>query len=158
MALVVASCGRPSSVEGPPTAAAEQGLAKVDMCTLLTPEELESFGFRAPGEPETGSSGEPACAFSGRPFGATFFKNQEMTVEKYSQQDTWAKFDRLEVDGRPAANTITKGSTQARLCSTMFDAGGGVITLTVQEFRDEGANVCAESVKVAEVIAPKLPR
>lgn len=154
----MAGCGGPSSEGDPPVKSEPQGLAKIDPCTLLTPEELESFGFEGPGEPETGSTGEPACSFTGQPFGATFFKKQDMTVEKYGQQDTWAKFDRLEVDGRPAASTIAKGSTQSRICSVMFDAGGGVIDLTLQEFRDKGLDECGEALKVAEKIAPRMPK
>ncbi|QIZ39371.1 hypothetical protein FDZ84_09060 [Saccharopolyspora sp. ASAGF58] len=74
------------------------------------------------------------------------------------QQDNWAKFDRLEIDGRPAASAIDKSATQARLCSALFDAGGGVIIIDVSEFRDQGLDECAGGVKIAEAIAPRMPK
>ncbi|MER6991458.1 DUF3558 domain-containing protein [Saccharopolyspora hirsuta] len=158
--LALAGCGPSRSSEEPaPGAQQPQALAAVDPCTLLTPEELQSFGFEAPGEPDTGISSEPGCRFNGRPFRATFSKNQEKTVDSYGRQkDTWAKYDRLEIDGRPAASAIAEGSTQARLCSALFDAGGGVIIITVSEFRDQGLDECAEGVKIAEAIAPRMPK
>ncbi len=76
----------------------------------------------------------------------------------YGKQDNWAKYDRLEVDGRPAASAIDKSATQARICSALFDAGGGVIILTLSEFRDLGLDECGEALKIAEVIAPRMPK
>jgi uncharacterized protein DUF3558 len=158
--LSAAGCGGGSPKEGSPGSTEQkQALATVDPCTLLTPKELESFGFEGPGQPETGISSEPGCSFRGKPFTATFYKNQEKTVEAYGQQEgTWAKYDRLEIDGRPAASAIAEGSTQARICSALFDAGGGVIILTLSEFRDQGLDECGEALKIAEAIAPRMPR
>ncbi|MEU6268747.1 DUF3558 domain-containing protein [Saccharopolyspora shandongensis] len=157
--LAVAGCGGPNSTETPASKTQTQGLAAIDPCTLLTPEELKSYGFEAPGEPTSNTASEPGCRFNGRPFRATFYKNQEKTVESYGQQQgTWAKYDRLEVDGRPAASAVAEGSTQARICSALFDAGDGVIILTLSEFRDQGLDECAEGLKIAEAIAPRMPR
>ncbi|WP_029535281.1 DUF3558 family protein [Saccharopolyspora spinosa] len=156
--LAAAGCGGGSPKDvSPGSMETDQGLAKVDPCTLLTPDELKSFGFEGPGQPETGITAEPGCSFRGKPFTATFYKNQEKTVESYSKQDNWAKFDRAEVDGRPAASAIDKSATQARICSGLFNAGGGVIIIDVSEFRDQGLDECAEGLKIAEAIAPRMP-
>ncbi|MER5389816.1 DUF3558 family protein [Saccharopolyspora sp. NPDC002686] len=160
VALTVAGCGGPTQGGDPASEAQSQkGLAVVDPCELLAPEQLKSFGFNGPGEPTSIVPSQPGCAFKGEPFSITVFKNEEETVESLGRQEgTWAKFDRLEVDGRPAASGISSGSTRARICSAMFNAGGGVIILTVQEFRDQGLDECAEGLKVAEAVAPKLPK
>ncbi|MER7012388.1 DUF3558 domain-containing protein [Saccharopolyspora sp. NPDC000359] len=156
--LAVAGCSAPSAEKEPAPDTQPQGLTAVDPCTLLTPEELAEFGFESPGEPDTGISSEPGCRFNGRPFRATFSKNQEKTVEALGKQDNWAKFDSLEIDGRPAASAVDKSATQARLCSAFFDAGDGVIIIDVSEFRDQGLDECAEAVKIAEAIAPRMPK
>ncbi|WP_093265153.1 DUF3558 domain-containing protein [Saccharopolyspora shandongensis] len=156
--LAIAACGGPASSDAPPPKEEPQGLAAIDPCALLTPEELKSFGFEESGEPDSSTSSEPGCRFNGRPFRATFSKNQEKTVESYGKQDNWAKFDRAEVDGRPAASAIDKSATQARICSALFNAGGGVIIIDVSEFRDQGLDECAEGLKIAEAIAPRMPR
>ncbi|MEU6129073.1 DUF3558 family protein [Saccharopolyspora sp. NPDC047091] len=134
------------------------GLAKIDPCTMLTEAELTARGVLPPGQPNEDISSEPGCDFDGEPFGYSFYKNQEMTVGRYGAQSNWAKFERRELDGRPAANTIDRTAVGARICSTMFDAGGGVITVTAQETDDEGRDECAESWQVAELIAAKSPR
>ncbi|GGI97491.1 hypothetical protein GCM10011581_38360 [Saccharopolyspora subtropica] len=157
--LAAAGCGGAESNGDPaPATQQPQGLAEIDPCTLLKPEELTSLGFETSGEPDTGITSEPGCRFNGRPFRATFSKNQEKSVESYGRQDNWAKFDRVEVDGRPAASAIDKSATQARICSALFDAGGGVIIIDVSEFRDQGLDECAEALRIAETIAPRMPR
>ncbi|MEV5535521.1 DUF3558 domain-containing protein [Saccharopolyspora shandongensis] len=156
--LAIAACGGPAPDDSPDPTEKPQGLAEIDPCALLTPDELKSFGFEESGEPDSGTSSEPGCRFNGRPFRATFSKNQEKTVESYGKQDNWAKFDRAEVDGRPAASAIDKSATQARICSALFNAGGGVIIIDVSEFRDQGLDECAEGLKIAEAIAPRMPR
>ncbi|MGW3471662.1 DUF3558 family protein [Saccharopolyspora sp. NPDC000995] len=157
--LSVAGCSGSSAGPGPSSSTpVSEGLSKVDPCTLLAPEQLESFGFEGPGELETGISSEPGCAFNGKPFGATFYKNQEQTVETYGQQANWAKYDHLEIDGRPAASAVDKSAVQGRMCSALFNAGGGVILVDVSESRDQGLDECAEALKIAEAIAPRMPK
>ncbi|QIZ36295.1 DUF3558 family protein [Saccharopolyspora sp. ASAGF58] len=156
-ALMIAGCGGPAA-KREPADTQPQGLASVDPCTLLTPDELKSFGFKGPGEPETTISSEPGCSFSGRPLGATFYKYQEKTVEAYSHKENWSKFDRLQIDGRAAASATSESGQAARICSAMFDAGGGVIVIDVSEVMDQGLDECAEALKVAQVIAPRMPR
>ncbi|GAB2667977.1 hypothetical protein GCM10027271_29620 [Saccharopolyspora gloriosae] len=133
------------------------GLSPVDPCALLTADELTERGAWVPGHPNNGITSEPGCDFDGDPFGYSFFKNQRMSVAKYGAQDNWAKFDRRELQGRPAANTIDASATKSRICSTMFDAGGGVIIVTAGELNDEGRDECAESWRLAELIAPRMP-
>ncbi|MEV0055783.1 DUF3558 domain-containing protein [Saccharopolyspora shandongensis] len=156
--LAAAGCGGGTAKRDPEPAQEKQGLAQVDPCTMVTPDVLESFGLRGPGDPETGISSEPGCYFNGERISGIFYKNQEKTVESYGKQDNWAKYDRLQIDGRPAASAIDKSSTQARICSTLFDAGGGVIILSVTEKRDQGLDECGEALKIAEAIAPRMPK
>ncbi|WP_223839387.1 DUF3558 family protein [Saccharopolyspora pogona] len=73
-------------------------------------------------------------------------------------QQISVRFDRTEVDGRPAVVTVDKGSVQARICSARFDAGEGSIIITLREETDQGLDECAEAVKIAEVVAPRMPR
>ena len=134
------------------------GLSGTDPCTLLAEDELVSYGVLLPGYPNASISAEPGCDFDGDPFGYSFAKNQQMTVDKYGSQDNWAKFDRRDLQGRKAASAIDSGSVGARICSTMVDAGGGVVIVTAGELNDEGRDECAESWRLAEVIAPRLPR
>ncbi|WP_346074376.1 DUF3558 family protein, partial [Saccharopolyspora thermophila] len=94
--LAAAGCSGGATAQDPPATQQRHGLADVDPCALLTPDELGAFGFEGPGQPDNGISSEPGCSFEGSPFGVTFYKNQEKSVESYGRQDNWAKFDRVE--------------------------------------------------------------
>ncbi|MCX2733378.1 DUF3558 family protein [Saccharopolyspora sp. NFXS83] len=158
--LAVPGCAVRAQPEVPGAAAParETGLESTDPCALLTEDELAARGAWPPGYPNRNVPAEPGCDYDGDPFGYSFFKNQEMTVESYGAQGNWAKFDRRELNGRAAANAINASSTGGRICSTMFDAGGGVIIVTAGELNDEGRDECAESWQVAELVEPKMPR
>nr|WP_246331260.1 DUF3558 domain-containing protein [Saccharopolyspora hordei] len=155
--LAAAGCGG-SAGQTPDPELKGQGLAQLDPCGILTEDELGAFGLEGPGSPEKGISSEPGCYYNGERTAVIVYKNQEKTVEAYGQQDNWAKFDELTVDGRAAASAIDKSATQARICSTLFNAGGGSIIVDVSESRDQGLDECAESQKIAEAIAPRMPR
>ncbi|MER7010373.1 DUF3558 domain-containing protein [Saccharopolyspora sp. NPDC000359] len=155
--LAVAGCGGPAG-QTPDPESQTQGLEQLDPCGIFTDDDLQAFGLEGPGSPETGIASEPGCYYNGDRTAVVVYKNQEQTVEAYGQQSNWAKFDALTVDGRKAASAIDKTATQARICSTLFDAGGGSIIVDVSESRDQGLDECAESQKIAEAIAPRMPR
>ncbi|MER2091115.1 DUF3558 domain-containing protein [Saccharopolyspora rectivirgula] len=166
-ALAVSGCGSGSDTSAAPDGdqpssaeQQEQGLRDVDPCQLLTPEEAAEFGFSGEGYDETLVDTEPACGFDGGPFGATFTVSRENTVETYGQGDNWARFDRIEIDGRAAARAVDESaSSSGDFCTVMFDAGGGAITIDVSEFRNpENVDPCDFAQQIAEVIAPRMPR
>lgn len=136
----------------------ESALADVDPCSMLTPEEAAKFGFETPGEKDDILPSEPACGYSGDPFGGTVSLNKEKSVKDLSEQDNWARFDQTKVNGRSAATAVDASATDARICTTMFDAGGGVVFVDVTEERDKGLDECAESKKIAEAIEPRMPK
>ncbi|WP_243793236.1 DUF3558 family protein [Saccharopolyspora gloriosae] len=158
--LAVPGCALRSQAEAPDAEAPARnaGLDSIDPCALLTEDELTARGAWPPGYPNRNVPAEPGCDYDGDPFGYSFFKNQQMTVESYGAQDNWAEFDRRELNGRVAANAINASSTGGRICSTMFNAGGGVIIVTVGELNDEGRDECAESWQLAELVEAKTPR
>ncbi|MCA1227714.1 DUF3558 family protein [Saccharopolyspora sp. 6M] len=158
--LALSGCALNSRADETPAARPKPGtgLADVDPCALLTDAELTSSGASVPGYPNDNISWEPGCDFDGDPFGYSVFKNQEMSVAKYETQAEWARYEHRELQGRAAANAIGTGSTKARVCTTLFDAGGGVLIVTASELNDGGRDRCAESWRLAELIAPRVPR
>lgn len=157
--LGLAGCGTGGGTTNDSTASPQSsGLAQVDPCTVLTPDELSSLGFDGPGEPENTIPSEPGCAFDSLEYGITVSKNQEKSVEEYGQQDSWATFDKTQVDGRPAATGVSKNATQADACTALVDAGGGVVLVDVSLLRAKDLDECGEALKIAGMIAPRLPR
>ncbi|PKW14802.1 hypothetical protein A8926_2451 [Saccharopolyspora spinosa] len=83
---------------------------------------------------------------------------KDQLTKQVSEGKLRSKFDRLQIDGRAAASATSESGTAARICSAMFDVGGGVILVDVSEFRNQGLDECGEALKVAQVIAPRMPR
>ncbi|KAA5828455.1 DUF3558 domain-containing protein [Saccharopolyspora hirsuta] len=157
--LGAAGCGTGGETTNAPASTQQNiGLGQVDPCTVLTPEELSSLGFEGPGQKQEGISSEPGCAFDSLEFGITISKNEEKSVEEYGKQDSWAKFDQTQVDGRPAATGVSKNATQADVCTALVDAGGGVVLVDVSLLRAKEMDECGEALKIAEKIAPRLPK
>lgn len=138
---------------------ASQGLKKVDPCKMLTPQDLKDFGLRGPGKPNTTLPWEPGCDYSrGDPITMTVYKNMRQTVVSAGKKPSWAMFKRIEVNGRSGAQAINEGSTQARICSTMFNAGKGLIEVSVSESElPDDLDECAKSTEIAKRIEPEMP-
>lgn len=160
--LGTAGCG-PGGLAGddsgePSAPPQEAGLAGVDPCAVLSPEKLTELGLEGPGQPLNDAPSEPGCDYMGDVIGATVSKNQGKTVESYAKQANWAKFESTDVNGRVGASAVDKGATQARICSAMFNAGGGVIVVDVSETRPGNLDECGEALKIAKLIEPNVPK
>ncbi|SDR00660.1 DUF3558 family protein [Actinopolyspora saharensis] len=135
-----------------------KSLENLDPCTMLSEAELKSFGLEPTGEPNNDLPWRPGCGYEGDPISATLFKDTRNTVSSNAEKDVWAEFERLQVNGRSGARAITKGSTQARICNVMFNAGDGLIQVQASEdgLSDE-IDECAKGLELAKKIEPTVP-
>ncbi|SDR00638.1 DUF3558 domain-containing protein [Actinopolyspora saharensis] len=135
-----------------------KSLESLDPCTMLSEAELKSFGLELPGEPTEDLPWSPGCYYEGDPITLTLFKDTRNTVSSNAEKSTWAEFERLQVNGRSGARTITKGATQARICNVMFDAGDGLIQVQATESRlPESVDECAKALEIAKKVEPNVP-
>lgn len=144
----------PTGSKNPP--ASSNALAGVDPCALLKPSDAEASGLRQPGSPDSEVSGEPGCKYKGQNLRANIFKN-EKPVEEIAKTAQWARFDRVEINGRAGAVAINSGSTQAKICNIFFNAGSGSINVQSGE-QFTPIDECAEGLKIAKLIEPNVPR
>ncbi|WP_347567520.1 DUF3558 domain-containing protein [Actinopolyspora sp. BKK1] len=136
----------------------EEVLAGVDPCNVLSDAELKSFGLEVPGEVTNNPSWAPGCQYQGDPVVASIRKETRDTVDSAAEKDTWAEFRRTEVNGRTAATAVTKGATQARLCSALFDAGRGMIQIQAHEISSsDSLDECAKALEIAKKVEPNVP-
>ncbi|WP_245695559.1 DUF3558 domain-containing protein [Actinopolyspora saharensis] len=136
----------------------EEVLAGVDPCGMLSDEELKSFGLELPGEAMSTVPWRPGCDYSGDPFGVMFVKNKRQTADSAAKKDTWAKFERAEVNGRAGATAVTEGATQAGTCDAMFDAGQGMIQIRAHDVaRSDSRDECAKALEIAKKVEPNVP-
>nr|WP_207630988.1 DUF3558 domain-containing protein [Actinopolyspora sp. BKK1] len=136
----------------------EEVLAGVDPCGMLSDEELKSFGLELPGETKSPLPWTPGCYYDGDTVSVSFNKNKRQTVDSAAKKDTWAKFERAEVNGRAGATAVTEGATQAETCDAMFDAGQGMIQIRAQEIsRSDNLDECAKALEIAKKVEPNVP-
>ncbi len=164
VALVgVAGCG-PGGLSGgtsPETTSAspsKDALASVDPCKMLPPETLKSFGLEVTGESRNELPWQPGCDYDGKPISATLIKNTRQTVSSAGKNSTWKEFERVQVNGRSGARAITQGTTKARLCNVMFNAGQGTIQVQAHEIRlPDDIDECQQALEIAKKIEPNVP-
>lgn len=156
---VVAGCGahgeNGDSSSAPPP---KDPLTTLDSCSILTPQDLSTFGLEGPGSPEHDVSWSPGCYFQGDAISASVHTNFKETAESSQSKPVWAKFDRVDINGRPGATAITQGTTQARQCVTMFDAGRGLVDVQVSTQNPGDNSQCDQSQKIAKQIEPRMPK
>jgi hypothetical protein len=84
-------------------------------------------------------------------------RNVAETTETSQKKPVWATFNRTDIAGRPGASAITKGSEHARACTTMFDAGRGMVDVIVTMNHPGDESQCEKSQEIAKQIAPAMP-
>ncbi|NHD18833.1 DUF3558 domain-containing protein [Actinopolyspora sp. BKK1] len=135
-----------------------KSLESLDPCKMLSEAELKSFGLELPGEPTEDLPWSPGCYYSGEPIVATLFKDTRNTVSANAEKPNWVEFERLQINGRSGARAITKGTTKARLCNAMFNAGDGLIQVQVRETNPpDTLDECAKALEIAKKIEPTVP-
>nr|WP_246300169.1 DUF3558 domain-containing protein [Actinopolyspora biskrensis] len=133
-------------------------LAGVDPCGILSDAELKSFGLKTEGKVTNSPPWAPGCQYQGDPVVASIRKETRDTVDSAAEKETWAEFERTEVNGRAGATAVTGGATQAGICSALFDAGQGMIQIQAQEFsRSDDLDECAKALEIAEKVEPNVP-
>jgi hypothetical protein len=148
-----------------PTPSAQPGgaLANLDPCTIAKPEQLSAAGLPAQGKPQKRADVEPGCEYDSgiRGWKATIYRNATTTFDSYRSQPNWAKVDPVDVNGRPAVNAIDKQAVGAKVCTTIFSAGGGSIVVDAQPGdprKATDASACDQGLKFAKQIEPNLPK
>ncbi|WP_460327993.1 DUF3558 family protein [Actinopolyspora lacussalsi] len=164
MALIGATACSPSegagngSSETTGSSPSGEALATVKPCEMLSSEALKSFGLEVPGEPKDQLPWAPGCYYSGEPVSVRMEKNTRETVSSSEEKSVWVEFERLEVNGRTGARAINQGTTKARLCNVMFDAGQGLIQVQARENQlPDDVNECQKALEIAKKIEPNVP-
>ena len=149
-------CSALGGEEGPPPAP-KDGLASVDPCKVLTPQAREPYGIPDAGEPVTDLPWQPSCMYQNRNFGVTVYKDTKFTVDALHGQAQWAKWDPVNLNGRPGVTAVNSGETKSRLCETMFDSGRGRISIQFHMNHPGDESYCEKSQEIAKQIAPAMP-
>jgi len=170
MAIALAACsgkvdGSPQSQAGATSQGSSaskkaENLEAVDLCQILSAQELSSLGVETKGEREE-ELGEIGCFFEGDPYNLGLKKDPDDGLAFYEERASmYDVFERNKVNGRPGAVVIPGGGKGQGGCSQVFEFGQGSIAVdVVYRFgKYEGVDVCAEALRVAQLVESKLPR
>ncbi|MGB8963653.1 MAG: DUF3558 family protein [Pseudonocardiaceae bacterium] len=161
-AVLVAAVGLVAGgcVAGP--AAAVGDASRVDMCTIVTNPELSQLGIRLDSREPVDQFGSVGCEWVGNPFRLSLERDKE-TVASYRSRERGPAFivyaENL-VNGRAGA-TFAVDRDGGTDCEQLID--GGLVSLVVHVAAESGSNgpgidSCAEALRIARLIEPRLPK
>jgi Protein of unknown function (DUF3558) len=158
VALVAAGCGAPGPGNAPPTVA-DSG--QVDMCTILTDQELTQLGARPDSRELVDRPGSVGCSWRGTPFALTLERDGE-TVAAYKARDrgpALITFAENTVNGRAGVRFgVEHGGTD---CEQLIDGGSVSLVVSVApalSVTGPKVDSCAEALRIAQMIEPRLPK
>lgn len=158
--LLVGGCG--SQVSGAPAAPAVGDASGVDMCTILTDAELRGLGIDLSSREQVDELGVVGCQWVGKPIRLSLERDEDTVAEYVARWDdddpAFKSFRENSVNGRAGVQfSVTKSGDQ---CVQLMD--GGPVSLAVgvaKAFSLEPVELdpCAEALRIAEMIEPRLP-
>ncbi|ATY13278.1 DUF3558 domain-containing protein [Amycolatopsis sp. AA4] len=159
--LSVVSCGRmpgishaaPADGGPPPPTSSAPSLAKLDPCTLLSPQDRSSAGLTGQGKPKTIGEAR-ACDWTvPSTFGVTVTLDETNGLANLDLSD--GKRTKKDVGSHQAVQV----SRPRGACAVLLDVGGAQsvqVDVTNANFADS-ALACSRAGDVAGLLEPKLP-
>ena len=132
-------------------------LASLDPCQVLTQQDLSAYGIEGPGTPVKDVPWAPGCMYQSSDLGLSVYADTKDTVESTHSHSQWAKWDNVDIVGRPGAVAVNGGSKNAHICNAMFDSGRGRINVQAETNKDGDSSECQKAQDVAKQVAPRMP-
>lgn len=162
MGLFLAGCSGSGSSGAPAPEPEADLLAGFDPCTVLSPEEIQSFGASPQGEPADQGLGEAGCDFKGGDFNFGLLKASDGNEAYWQgQRSQFDKFTPNQVSDRAGFSGISAGGAGQGVCSQFMYVGKGSVIVDVTYRSDKMPGdeaTCAKAMEIAQVVEPKLPK
>lgn len=161
--LLLAGCGGGAQGGSPaPASPTPSALVNFDPCTALTPEELQANGVAPQGKPVDQGVGEVGCEFEGEEVLLTVLKAEQRDLAQWQEnQSNFDEFELNQVGSHQGARGIAAGGTGQGVCNQLIEAGDGTVDVVITYMSAQGLEAkdpCADAMKVAQQIEPKLPK
>lgn len=159
LGLLAASCGsHTASAPAPPPVG---DASRVDMCTILTDQELTQLGMRLDTRRQVNQLGSVGCMWLGTRITLGLERDKEMLASYRQRRNspTFTSFADNTINGRPGAHLSVDRDRDD--CTQLMD--GGPVSLRVSvapagEYEGPPIDSCAEAMRIAQMIEPRLPR
>lgn len=157
--LLAGGCG--SGMSGAPAPPEVGDASRVDMCTILSDAELSELGIDVDSREQVDELGVVGCQWVGKPITLRMERNEDTVAEYVARRDDPAfdSFRENTVKGRAGVQFSVRRSGDQ--CVQLTD--GGPVSLAVgvaKAFSREQVELdpCAEALRIAEMIEPRLPK
>jgi Protein of unknown function (DUF3558) len=157
--LLAAGCG--AQAAGSASSSAVGDASRVDMCTILTDAELASFGIELASRKQKNRLGEAGCGWVGQPFTLDLERGRDTVTQYRARRDdpAFTSFADNTVNGRSGARLSVDRDRDD--CTQLIDGGPvGLVVSVAQSGLYTGPPIdsCAEAMRIAQMIEPRLPK
>ena len=157
--LLLGGCG--SAASDTPTPPAVPDASGVDMCTILTDAELSALGIELGTRQRSDRLGLVGCGWLGKPFTLSLKRDQETVAEYVARRDdpAFTSFAENTVNDREGVRLSVESDRTD--CTQFIDGGSVSLTVAVAPAFSLGprrTDSCAEALRIAEMIEPRLPQ
>ena len=160
-ALVLLAAGCSAQTAGSPPSPAVGDASRVDMCTILTDAELAGLGIKLTSRKPNNRLGEVGCRWAGQPFTLDLERGKESVAQYRARRDdpAFTSFADNTVNGRAGARLSVESDRSD--CTQLIDGGSVGLVVSVAQsglYTGPPINTCAEAMRIAQMIEPRLPR
>jgi hypothetical protein len=158
LVLLAAGCGS-QTVSAPSSAVGDA--SQMDMCTILTGSELAGLGVELASRKQDNRLGEVGCRWAGQPFTLYLARGKDIVAQYAARSDdpSFTSFADNRVNGRAGVRLSVE--RDRRDCTQLIDGGPvGLVVSVVPSSLYTGPpiNSCAEAMRIAQMIEPRLPK
>ncbi|MGH3963681.1 MAG: DUF3558 family protein [Pseudonocardiaceae bacterium] len=159
MGLLAVGCG--SQVPGAPAPPAVADASRVDMCTILTDAELTALGIKLATRKQFDEVGVVGCQWVGKPIRLSLERDEDTIGAYQARRDdpAFTSFSDNRVNDRAGVQlSVERDRTD---CAQLMDGGSVSLTVAVApafSLDPPKIDSCAEALRIAQMIEPRLPR
>jgi hypothetical protein len=157
--LIAAGCGAQKPKTPAPPAVANA--SRVNMCTILTGAELTGLGVRLDTRKHFNNTGVVGCRWLGKPFTLSLERDNDTLTgyQAHRNDPKFVNFTDNTVNGRAGAHFgVDRSGAQ---CAQLIDGGSVSLSVSVavpSNLNPPPADPCAEALRIAQMIEPRLPK
>lgn len=157
--LVTGCAGVGGNEPAPAPPAGPSPLVGFDPCTAFSPEELQAQGFDAKGEPVDQGVGEVGCDFESEEILLTLLKAENSDMSYWEgRRASFDEFTPNQVGAHQGIRGVAAGGQGHGVCRQIILSGGGSVVSQVTHSSGTASDPCADAMKIAQQIEPKLPK
>ena len=161
LALAFFAAGCSSQVSAPAASPTVGDASRVDMCTILTDQELTGLGMELDSREQVSELGAVGCQWVGKRIRLSLERDKD-TIAQYKARrndPAFTSFGDDTVNGRAGVHLSVERDRAD--CAQLIDGGPVSLTVAVAQaglYSGPKIDSCAEALRIAQLLEPRLPK